>query len=398
MQAAVSADELIAAAERTTGLSLWGEQDFRTGLEIFLDEAPRTARMSAAGWERMLHRIHGLLCNRLRLLDYRERHAEVSAQRIERPIFIIGLPRSGTSNLLSLLSSDPAHRVPRMWEMYRSVPPPRRETYAHDPRIAEVQRLLEKDGFGAKALQATHPFDAQLPEECAFIFEHTFANMTFPAYVNVPRMADYALNGADWRRNYAFHRQFLQHLQTDYAGERWVLKTPEHANHLADLLATYPDAVLLYTHRHPTQVMSSLASNISELRKLWSDAVDPHEVAATFLRVQAEQCRRMIESRRDPGIDAHFLDIAFEDLVERPMQVMEKVYRHFELPLTEVARAGLQRYVDQEAKKTHGHGGHRHQLADYGYAPEQIEAAFAPYLHWHAQHRDRIRLDDRSPT
>lgn len=392
MSQSVSAQALIRAAEEATGLSRWGEQDFRTGLELFLDEAPKTARMSAQGWERMLHRIDGVLKNRLRLMDYRENNPKVAAQRIQRPIFVIGLPRSGTSNLLSLLSSDPAHRVPRMWEMYRSVPPPRRETYDSDPRIDEVQKLLEKDGFGSKALQATHPFSSQLPEECAFILEHTFSNMTYPAYVNVPRLADYAMNKADWRAVYAFHKQFLQHLQTDYAGERWVLKTPEHSNFLPDLLATYPDAVLLFTHRHPTQTMASLASNISELRKLWSDEVDPHEVAASFLKIQAEQCRRMVEARKDPAIDKHFLDIDFDDLVNRPMEVMERVYRHFDLPMTASARGGLQDYVDNQAKKTHGHGGHKYQMADYGYAPNQIETAFAEYLSWYEQRRDSVRL------
>lgn len=388
------ADQLIAQAESATGLQDWGEQDFRAGLRIFLETAPRDARMSEKGWQRMLARIQGLLANRLQLVEYRKRHPEVAAQRIERPIFILGLPRSGTSNLLSLLASDPAHRVPRMWEMYRSVPPPRRETYTSDPRIAEVQAMLEEEGFGAKALQATHPFDAQLPEECAFIFEHTFATMTFPAYVNVPELADYAMNQADWRAVYQFHRQFLQHLQTDFAGERWVLKTPEHGHFIEDLLATYPDAVLLYTHRHPSQVMSSLASNISELRKLWSDQVDPREVAESFLAVQAEQTRRMINSRQDPAVDRHFMDIDFKALVQQPMQVMERLYGHFDLPMNEAARRGLQHYVDHEAKKTHGHGGHKHTLDDFGYQPGQIEAAFAPYLSWLEQHRASFVAQD----
>lgn len=391
MQDTISADALIEEAERSTGLRDWGEQDFRTGLTLFLDEAPRTARMTPEGWQRMLHRIRGLLANRLQLVDYRNRHPEVARQQITRPIFIIGLPRSGTSNLLSLLASDPAHRVPRMWEMYRSVPPPRRETYDSDPRIAEVQQLLKHDGFDAQALQATHPFDAQLPEECAFIFEHTFATMTFPAYVHVPDMADYAMNRADWRSVYGFHRRFLQHLQTDYAGERWVLKTPEHAHFLPDLLATYPDAVLLYTHREPANVMSSLASNISELRRLWSDDVDSSEVAREFLAAQAEQTRRMVASREDPTIDARFFDIAFDDLVERPVAVMEQVYARFGLPMSDAARDGFRHYADHQAKKVHGHGGHKHTLEHYGYTNEQIEAAFAPYLSWYRGRYDAIR-------
>jgi hypothetical protein len=392
MHSRASARELIAAAEQATGLNRWGEQDFATGLQLFLDAAHREARMSEPGWQRMLSRIGGLLKNRLQIFDYRAKHAEVAAQKITRPIFILGLPRSGTSNLLSLLSFDPAHRVPRMWEIYRSVPPPRRDTYDSDARIAEVQSMLKSDGFDSEALQATHPFDSRLPEECGFIFEHTFACMVFPAYVNVPSFADYAMNRADWRGVYGFHKQFLQNLQTEYSGERWVLKTPEHSHFIADLLATYPDAILLYTHRDPSAVMSSLASNITELRKLWSDEVDPKEVAASFLQAEAEGARRMVEARKDPAIDAHFYDIDFQDLIDKPVEVMQKLYRHFSLPYTDATHAGLQRYADHEAKKTHGHGKHKHALADYGYEPAQIEQAFGPYLDWYRTRRDAIRL------
>lgn len=388
-----SAEQLIADAQTATGLHDWGEQDFRTGLALLLDTAAREARMSERGWQRMLKRIQGLLQNRLRIMDWRARHPEVAGERINRPIFILGLPRSGTSNLLSLLSFDPAHRVPRMWEIYRSVPPPQHETYETDPRIDEVQKLLLGDGFDSEALQATHPFDSRLPEECGFIFEHTFACMVFPAYVNIPTFADYAMNNADWRGVYGFHKQFLQNLQSGYRGERWVLKTPEHSHFLPDLLATYPDAILLYTHRAPSSVMSSLASNITELRKLWSDDVDAKEVAASFLAVEAEGARRMVEARRDPAIDRHFHDIDFQDLIERPVATMERLYQRFDLPFTDATRRGLQHYADHEAKKTHGHGKHKHALADYGYEPSQVDDAFRPYLDWHDARRDAIRLD-----
>ena len=91
--------------------------------------------------------------------------------------------------------------------------------------------------------------------------------------------------------------------------------------------------------------MSSLASNITELRKLWSDEVDPKEVAASFLQAEAEGARRMVEARQDPAIDAHFYDIDFQDLIDRPVEVMQKLYRHFGLPYTDATHAGLQRYA-----------------------------------------------------
>ena len=388
----VSAQDLIAAAEKATGMNQWGEQDFRTGLQLLLDTMEREARLSDLGRERMLSRIDGLLKNRLRIYDWRARHPEVAQQKITRPIFILGLPRSGTSNLLSLLSFDPAHRVPRMWEIFRSVPPPSRETYETDPRIAEVQNQLMSDGFGSEGLQATHPFDSRLPEECGFIFEHSFGCMVFPAYINIPTFAKYAMDDANWRGIYGFHKQFLQNLQTNYAGERWVLKTPEHSHFLPDLLATYPDAILLYTHRAPAQIMSSLASNITELRKLWSDQVDPKEVAASFLAAEAEGSRRMVEARKDPAVDQHFYDIEFQDLIQQPVETMRRLYARFDLPFTEATQRGLQHYADNEAKKTHGHGKHKHSLDDVGYSADEINTAFKPYLDWYARKHESFRL------
>ncbi|MGE0384748.1 MAG: sulfotransferase [Gammaproteobacteria bacterium] len=386
MKQVPDAHTLMRAAQSAAGSSDWGDFDPSRNLQVLLDQIAHSP-IAAAGLERLLKRIHMLLCNRLGMAAARRRDPTIAAGRIERPIIILGLPRSGTSNLLSLLAADPAHRVPRMWEIYRPCPPPLADTYDSDPRIGEVQDFLASEGFaGNKALQAAHPFDARLPEECGFIWEHMFCTMTFGAFLDMPGYNDWVLNRADWDEVYRFHHQFLQHLQCAYGADRWVLKTPEHGQHVPELVAAYPDAILLFTHRDPAKVVPSLTSNIIELRKLWAgvESVDPRTVAEFVLELQAEGVRRTMAARRDPAVDRLFYDIDFFDLTERPLETMERMYSHFGLPFTDAAREGIRGYVDNEARKLHGHGGHAYSLADYGYAPAEIDAAFGEYIaHYH---------------
>jgi len=388
--APLTAESLLTQAERATGLADWGDAAFRDGLERLLASIHDSANLSSQGRKAVSLRFQITLQNRLKLIDDRKRIPAIAQQQIRRPIIVLGLPRSGSSNLLDLLSQDPANRAPRTWEMMMPSPPPQPASADSDPRIGQVQQALDAQHFSDPDLQSAHPFGARQPEECGFILEMSFLSGNFPAFFHCPAYTDWYLNRADYSVAYRFHRQFLQHLQSGFAGERWALKSPEHSYHPFELAAEYPDAIFVQTHRDPMRVLPSITSLVSALRRLFSDRVDPLEIARWKVELNRIGLERTWQLRQRPQIRDQFYDIQFQDLIERPMETVGRFYAHFDLPLSHEAREAMQRYVDGQAKARHGHGRHVYSAAGFGFDRDEIEAVFGEYMRRHAVPREAV--------
>ena len=296
--------QMIADAERATGLSDWGGDDFREPLRVLVAALVGEAQLHEQGARIAQRHLHDVLCGRLKMADDRERFPGIAAEAITKPVFVIGLPRSGTTFLHNLLTQDPHSRSPLTWEIMFPSPPPERETYLDDPRIAQCQAKLLDIGFLDEGLQAIHPFGARRPEECNFIWESTLRTVNYMAWWNVPSYTK-MLYAGDMRPVYEAHKRFLQHLQHRHAGERWVLKTPAHMAWLDTLLAVYPDACLVQCHRDPAKIIPSLANNLLQYRKLYS-ALRPTG-SFGMVELQAASLRRVDAIRdlpryRDPFV------------------------------------------------------------------------------------------------
>src|SRR5574340_401759 len=159
-------DHLIAAAEARTGLSTWGDGSFRVGLEHLVESLEREAHLTELGLYAAEAALVDRLANRLQLIEYRQRRPEVAQQQIRRPLFVLGLPRTGTTILHEVLAQDPEHLSPLHWEVIKPVPPPRAETLETDPRIAQVEQQLTQFEQMAPGLKAMHDNGASLPTEC----------------------------------------------------------------------------------------------------------------------------------------------------------------------------------------------------------------------------------------
>lgn len=380
---------LLRGAERATGLDDWGDPAFRDGLERLLASIRASARLSEAGTVAAAARLQATLVNRLRITEDRKRIAEVTEQGIRQPLIVLGLPRSGSSHLLDLLSEDPANRVPRTWEMLMPSPPPHRASYDTDPRIARVQAMLDAQHFTDPEVQDAHPFGARQPEECGMILEMSFMSGNFPAFFRCPEYTDWYLHRADYRVAYRFHRRVLQHLQVYCSGDRWALKAPEHTYHPAELAAEYPDAVFVQTHRDPYRVLPSITSLVTALRRLFSDSVDPLEIARWKVELNALGLKRTREVREQPRYRDRFYDIHFHELIERPLETVERLYAHFDLPLSGEARKAMQRYIEDHARARHGHGRHAYSAADFGVSAEEVDRVFGSYIERYGVRRER---------
>ncbi|MGI9288766.1 MAG: sulfotransferase, partial [Pseudomonadales bacterium] len=237
----LEAEALVAKAAETTGLTDLGDNEFRKPFELLLDSLENEADLTLMG--RMVARsdVLRLLENRLRIVDLFKQHPEIGEQAIERPLFVVGPPRTGTTIFHDLLALDADNRVPLSWETAYPVPPPESATYRSDPRIARVQAELDRVDKLIPEFRKMHPMGAERAQECVSITSHDFASMVFDTQYRVPSYEDWVAEH-DMQSALRFHRKFLQLLQWKVPGKRWVLKSPQHVWHLEYLLREYPDA------------------------------------------------------------------------------------------------------------------------------------------------------------
>jgi len=372
-------DAVIAeAARRTDGLADLGDGPFLEPLALLLDSLRREARLNAIGhviaWERVL--LH--VVNRLGYVEDRKRHPEIANERIEKPVFIVGMPRTGSTILHDILAQDPANRAPLTWEVMFPSPPPEAATAGSDPRIARCAATFPSVDAQIPAFKAMHPMGAELSQECVTLMGEAMCTPLFHNQFRVPSYQDW-VDRADWSHVYALHQRQLQHLQWRNRRERWVLKTGAHQWGLEHLLRTYPDARIVFTHRDPVKSMTSYASLTSLVRSMGSDEVDRFEIAADWtarLRRVLEHAIAVRSARAYP--DAIFYDMHFSDFVADQFAAVEKIYDALGLPMTEHGAERMRAFIAEHPKGKDGI--HRYAPEEFGVVPDTIRREFSAYL------------------
>ena len=380
---AFRAESLLDAARRKTALDDFGSPPFGEPLRRLLESMEAEARLNPMGRLATRYDLIHLLVNRLRMEKDRKRNPGIAEVEPRRPIFIAGLPRTGTTLLHSLLALDPASRVPLTWETMYPSPPPEAATYLTDRRICLVDGQMRWFHRMLKGFNRIHPVGARLPIECLVITSHAFLSYQFETTHRLPSYLEW-LEGQDLRPAYEVHRRFLQHLQWRCPGERWVLKAPAHMFDFEALFSVYPDAQVVMTHRDPIQMTASNASLTATLRSAFSDEVDPFEVGPECSRRWAEAISRALRSRdRGCAPAERFLDLYYDDLVADPIGAVHTVYAHFDLPFPAGLEEKIREFHHRNPKDRFGT--HRYSLEEFGMNREDEVRRFAAY-------RERFRL------
>jgi hypothetical protein len=374
-------DALLTAARRRTGLEDFGGDTFREPLRILVDSLEHEAALTTLGRIIARRMLLDLLRNRLQMQDWHRRHPEIAQGRIDRPIFVMGMARTGTTLLHDLLAEDPANRVPRSWEVSQPCPPPETASYASDPRIAQTDAQLAGTDRLIPEFKKMHPMGARLAQECVAITAHDFTSMLFTTAYRLPRYDAWLHTEADLAPVYASHRRQLQLLQWRCPGERWVLKSPGHLWAIEDLLAEYPDALLVQTHRDPVRIVASLTSLVAMLHSMTSEAVESREIAREWTGRVAAALTRSIEARESglvpPG---RIVDLQFRDLLADPVGAVKRIYDRFGLAYSAEAEAGARRFLAENPGDRHGT--HTYRFADTGLDLEEERARFRPYCEY----------------
>lgn len=297
----------------------------------------------------------------------------ILATPLPAPIFVVGWPRTGSTALHQLLARDPAHRTLPYWESFDPVPPER----GPDRRAQRVDRLLRQLARFAPNYQAIHPMWAEMPEECVALFMNAFRTLQLDIQYRVPGYAEWLL-AQDARIAYEAHRrQLALVLHHRPGGERLVLKDPTHLVHLETVLALYPDARIVHTHRDPLEALSSLCSLYAHTRAIFSDAVDARALGREILDGYWPRALERALALRERIPAGRLADVRCADLVRDPLATVERLYRDLGLELTGDARAAMQAYVAGEAQKPRSV--HEHSLESFGLSEGAVRERFASY-------------------
>jgi hypothetical protein len=367
------------AAIKKTGLTDFGGEDFWEGCQVLVDSLEQDPGLTTIGRLGARETIVGYLVNRLQIERYRQQHPEVARAPVEKPVFIVGLPRTGTTIIFinQLLWQDPANRAPMTWEVHMPHPPPREDTFTTDPRIASVEKIFANFEKLVPWLPAIHEFGARLPQECVPLCAHEFRSVQWMSTFDVPAYQTW-LDQQDMRPAYEYHKRFLQHLQAEHARERWVLKSPEHLPNLDTILDVYPDARIIHTHRDPARVMPSLASLTHALRSLNTDSLDPARIGRQTIDAWSRNLERAVASRaRHVDKPKQFFDAHFEDTLKDPVDLLRRAYAHFEMDFTDEAESRMRAFLAANPRASRGK--HTYVREDFDLSLDEIRERFGGY-------------------
>jgi hypothetical protein len=245
---------------------------------------------------------------------------------------------------------------------------------ARPARVERARQSVRLIRWAAPLMVSMHEMDAELADEEIWLLAVDFATMLFEASYHVPSFRDW-YDRADLTPGYAYLRTLLQILQWYHPGERWLLKSPQHLASLGPLLATFPDATVVQTHRDPLPVMASMASMATYGRRMNSDLTDPKIVGRYWSARVEHMLRRSTEDRAHD--DERFVDVQFGDLVTDPLGTVKQVYERADRTLAPAAERAMRAHLDAHPRAEHGR--HRYRLEDFGLDPAERRAALAFY-------------------
>ena len=333
------------------------------------------------------------LCRALRnvaaLAGERQGHPEIGQESIDRPVFIVGINRTGTTFLHRLMARDSRFWTLRGYELMEPVLGI--EQYAtvagtpEDPRRKYFGEVIEASGI-REAFAGIHHLDIDEPEEDFPILRQTFATWMLTVRYRVPDYSGWLARTGS-RNAYAYHRRIMQH----YTWQRrqrdprrtgqWLFKMPGHLMELEALLEAYPDALFIQTHRDPKQFMGSWNSMVERVRSQSSEPRPRHEFGAEQLAFMSGVLNKAVRFRASrPDLEDRWVDVDYLDLVRNPFTVMGHIYDRLGWSLHQETENAMMEWHLKQTEKRREEVRHRYNLQDFGLAPEAVDDAFAPYL------------------
>ena len=364
-----SYDDIEAAAVRTTGLTDFGGTDHEEGLRLLAQDLADNAGLTPVGFYQQRQMFKATLVSRLLSQQGFATHPEHADVRIERPIFVTGLPRTGTTALHRLLTADPAHQGLELWLTEVPQPRPPRDTWDTDPIYQALDAAYRAHRETNPEFSGIHYSDAAEVEECWRLLRQSGLSVGFESLADIPNYAAW-LEKQDWTPAYARHKQNLQLIGLNDADKRWVLKNPSHLVGIDAILSVYPDACIVRTTRDVVASVGSACSLSAAATEGWSTTFVGDRIGATQLDLLEREVRAY-ERDRARHDASHFLDVDYDDFIADPIATTRGIYETFGLDWTVDVEQAVTA-ADAASRTGARKSSHRYDLADYGLTESEV--------------------------
>lgn len=371
-----SMDRIVARASEA--LPLPRNDSWQPGLALFLRDLDKSTTLLPGARDGIEGFAAQSLRARFAIDDWLERHPEALAAPVTRPLFIMGMPRAGTTLLLNLLRFDPARRVFWHWEGNNELPPAETAHLHDDPRIvrkvAEVNAMLDSG-----ALPRNHHVElGDEPTECNWLLGQDFKAYPWLVQTQVTDYFEWMVHEADMVAAYTHHKRALQLMQSKAPGG-WTLKFPSHAMALDAILKVYPDARIILTHRDPIKPVGSSCSLCDQILTLQNSSVDKAALGYQTAKLNALGAERM-SAARDANPQVPFMDIHYRPFVRDPLATVRQIYAFIGMELTAPVEAQMQAALDRHNANRTEAGEHRYTLEEYGLSEAGLDRMFGDYI------------------
>ncbi|MCP4908222.1 MAG: sulfotransferase [bacterium] len=369
-------DAIEADAIQEAGSSDFGGDSYREPLERFIESLESEANLSTFGRIAIRKMVTSQLTTRIRLQDWTKAHPQAAREEIRRPWVILGLPRTGTSILSILLGLDPMVRPLRQWEGRTVVPPSTLATRYDDPRIAASNARMDGLHQLNPAILAMHPMGAMLAEECIPFMMMDLRCLGMETQAHVPSYGAW-LQACDMTPAYVQHKKALQALQIGQPTEAWSLKTPNHLWCLETLLEFYPDARLIWTHRDPGPVTTSVSSLNSTMQSSFTREIDPIAVGADWIGKlrHAVRCGMEYDAQAEEGWCVH---VHYAEMMRDPLATMRKIYAHFGEAPSGLHERRIEAWLAEKPQTEFGR--HAYDPKDFGWTYDSLAVDWRDYV------------------
>jgi hypothetical protein len=369
-------DDLHASATKLIGLDDFGADDdnYREALGVLLDSYQREADLTPWGSKMNRFFLRNALVARLLAEAGWKQYPEHADVAIERPIFVTGLPRTGTTALHRLLGADPAHQGLQMWLAEYPQPRPPRETWGENPAYRGLQQQFSAHHSDNPGYTGLHLMTADGLEECWQLLRQTLHAVAYETLSHLPSYAQW-LSRQDWEPSYRRHRKNLQLIGLHDADKRWVLKNPSHLFALDALMAAYPDALVVQCHRPAETIMASMCSLAANTTEGWSNSFVGEQIGEDQMETWSRGLA-LFDAERAKHNPAQFCDVDYADFVADPLGTVAGIYSHFGLPLSDAAHDAMAK-SHAESKTGASAPSHSYSLADYGLTTDAVKQRFA---------------------
>jgi hypothetical protein len=375
----ISVETVLEGARERTGLSDFGPDDFRERLKFLIDEWNDDRTMLQINRAILLAMAQRYAATRLLARDLLKRHPEINEEVIDRPIFVAGMPRSGTTHLLNLLAADSRLRSLPLWISSEPLPNPQEPARADgvDPRYARCAETWEQMQRASPRSASMHPMDPDHFHEDLDLMCPDFASYHFEWMSRVPRWRDRHC-ATDQTPHYQYQKTLLKALQWGKGPTRWVNKCPQHLEQLAVMRRVYPDAIMVITYRDPVDVIQSAATMMGHAERMRYPRID----APGLLEYWSDRADRMLRACvRDRGVwpDAQRVDVPFADFMRDEMKVVHEVQAKAGLAVTAESDAEIRHFVETHPRGKFGQV--RYNLErDFGISRAEARKRFDYYF------------------